>query len=184
MCSAPTPATGCAGPAKPGPLDRYTAEGTETPARSSPSVQEVGNGRLAGSIEAFLAHLATFRSRRTLHSYREELDVVARDAGALGLPGDIAQWSEPDVLALRARWDGLAPTSLNKRLIVLAGLLAFHGNEVVAAMRQRGRLLLPLPRRRSVRHVGAGERRRSLGVVPADVVGCDGRPAVGDFLFV
>ena len=158
MSSASTPATGCTVTAKPGPLDRYISEAMGSPTQRERPADVASDGGLTADIESFLAHLATFRSRRTLHSYREELDVVARDAGALGLPGDIARWTEPDVLALRARWDGLAPTSLNKRLIVLAGLLAFHGNEVVAEMKARGRLLLPLPRRRSVRHVGAGER--------------------------
>jgi integrase/recombinase XerD len=163
MCPPPTSGTSCAPASKAVRLDMFASVEATPPASRGPPPPEEGTAFLPSRVDAFLAHLTTHRSRRTLHSYREELDVVARDARALGLPGDIARWAERDVLALRHAWDGLAPMSLNKRLVVLGGFLAFHGNEIVLTMRERGRLRLPPARRRTVRHVGAEARRAMFG---------------------
>lgn len=128
-------------------------------APTTPPAPAPGNP-LEPLVEAYLRDLATVRSPATVRSQRNDLKAIAKAATSLGLSGDISLWTEPDIIALKAQWGGLAPCTLQARVGVLGAFLAFHGNDVVQVARRRRRLPLPPARHGPVRVVDEPTRRR------------------------
>jgi integrase len=111
-------------------------------------------------VDAYLADFATVRAPATVRGARDDLRAIARAATDLGLPGDVRAWAEPDILALRDRFAGLAPCGVQRRVGVLGAFLAFHGNDVVQVARRQRRLPLPPARHGPVHVIDEATRRR------------------------
>ena len=129
-------------------------------AQAAPPSAAPPSDTLEPLVEAYLRDRATVRSPTTVGHERSDLRAVARAAAELGLPGDVTRWAEPDVLALKAQWGHLAPSTLQWRVGVLGSFLAFHGNDVVQVARRRGRMPLPPARHGPVRVEDEPARRR------------------------
>lgn len=98
-------------------------------------------------------------SDATLRTYGTELRAVVRTAESMWLPVRVSQWSEPEILALRAEWEPkYSSKSLQLRFAVLGRFLIYCGNHVIQEMRARNRLRLPKAERGQVRWHSSSDR--------------------------
>lgn len=146
-----------------GPLDRFMMDEPQTAGAPNepvnpPTIAPVNP--LEPLVEAYLADLSTVRAPATVQGARNDLRAIARAAAELGLPGDVRAWTEPDILALRDRFAGLAPCGVQRRVGILGAFLAFHGNDVVLTARRQRRLPLPPARHGPVHIIDEADRRR------------------------
>jgi integrase/recombinase XerD len=137
----------------------FAGRGPDRARGRMPRSKQAIDGALARSMEAFLLDQEGTRSSKTIQGERYALAAILRDATVLGLPADLSLWTERDVLALRRRWDLLAPATVHGYASALGAFLSFHGNDVVLGMRRRRRLPLPPAKRGIVRVTDEATRR-------------------------